>query len=244
MGAGEHRHVGEFHRQFADGLGDLAHQRQQHAVATLAEHQGVGQVVDVLGGAGEVDELADRGQLRELGGLFLEQVLHGFHVVVGGALDFLDAFGVFQLEVAGQAVEQGVGFGGERRDLGNPGVGGEALQPADFHHDAETDQAVFAEDRTQAAGFAGIAAIDGGYRGERGKLHETFSWLEVNEKGAHIIHERCAPVGHSAGPFGGAVAQQGDQAGGEDQAAPSSDVWLGSSSQRSQAITPAKTMAM
>lgn len=79
-----------------------------------------------------MDELADRGQLRELGGLFLEQVLHGFHVVVGGALDFLDAFGVFQLEVAGQAVEQGVGFGGERRDLGNPGVGGEALQPADF----------------------------------------------------------------------------------------------------------------
>lgn len=161
MGAGEHRHVGEFHRQFADGLGDLAHQRQQHRCRDLAEHQGVGQIVDVLGGAGEVDELADRGQLRELGGLFLEQVLHGFHVVVGGALDFLDAFGVFQLEVAGQAVEQGVGFGGERRDLGNPGVGGEALQPADFHHDAETDQAVFAEDRTQAAGFAGIAAIDG-----------------------------------------------------------------------------------
>ena len=78
MGAGEHRHVGEFHRQFADGLGDLAHQRQQHAVATLAEHQGVGQVVDVLGGAGEVDELADRGQLRELGGLFLSRYSTAF----------------------------------------------------------------------------------------------------------------------------------------------------------------------
>ncbi len=191
-----------------------------------------------------MDELADRGQLRKLGGLFLEQVLHGFHVVVGGALDFLDAFGVFQLEVAGQAVEQGVGFGGERRDLGNPGVGGEALQPADFHHDAETDQAVFAEDRTQAAGFAGIAAIDGGYRGERGKLHETFSWLEVNEKG-RISYMKGAPRwGIQRGLSAGRLPSRGIRLAAKIRAAPSSDVWLGSSSQRSQAITPAKTMAM
>ncbi len=124
-----------------------------------------------------MDELADRGQLRQLGRLLLEQVLHGLHVVVGGALDFLDALGVLQLEVAGQVVQQGVGFGGEGRDLGDAGVGGEALQPADFHQDAETDQAVFAEDRTQGAGFAAVTAIDGGNRGERGKLHGAFSWL-------------------------------------------------------------------
>jgi hypothetical protein len=59
----------------------------------------VGQVVDVLAGAGEVDELADLGQLRQLGGLLLEQVFDGLDVVVGGALDLLDALGVLQLEV-------------------------------------------------------------------------------------------------------------------------------------------------
>lgn len=178
------------------------------------------------------------------GGLFLEQVLHGFHVVVGGALDFLDAFGVFQLEVAGQAVEQGVGFGGERRDLGNPGVGGEALQPADFHHDAETDQAVFAEDRTQAAGFAGIAAIDGDTAvSEESCMRRSRGWKST--KKGRISYMKGAPRwGIQRGLSAGRLPSRGIRLAAKIRAAPSSDVWLGSSSQRSQAITPAKTMAM
>ncbi|MNQ27164.1 hypothetical protein D3C85_404160 [compost metagenome] len=105
MGAREHRHVGEFHRQLADGFGGLTHQRQQHGVATFAQHQGVGQVVDVLAGASEVDELADLVQLRQLGGLFLEQVLHGLDVVVGGALDLFHTLGVLEGEIVRQLVE-------------------------------------------------------------------------------------------------------------------------------------------
>ena len=68
----------------------VVHQRQQHLPPALAQHQGVGQVVDVLGGAGEVDEFADRLQLGVAGDLLLEEVLHRLDVVVGGALDVLD----------------------------------------------------------------------------------------------------------------------------------------------------------
>ncbi|MNY65363.1 hypothetical protein D3C86_2026250 [compost metagenome] len=91
--------------------------------------------------------------------------------MVGGALDFLDALGVLELEVFRQLVEQGVGLGGERRDFRDAGMGGQALQPAHFHLNAATDQAEFAEDRAQGAGFAAVAAINGGYRSERGELH-------------------------------------------------------------------------
>lgn len=121
-------------------VGDLAHQWQQHVVTAGAQHQRVGQVVDVFAGAGEVDELADLGQLRQLGSLLLEEVFDRLDVVVGGALDFLDALGVLKFEIGGQVVQQGIGFGGERRHFADLRVGGQALQPAHFDQGAETDQ--------------------------------------------------------------------------------------------------------
>ncbi len=127
MGARQHRHVGELDGQAADGVGELAHQRQQNGVAAFAQHQRVGQVIDVFAGAGEVDEFVDLGQFRQLLGLLLEQVLHGFDVVVGGALEFLDTLGVLQLEVLRQLIQQRIGFGGEGRDFRNARVGCQAL---------------------------------------------------------------------------------------------------------------------
>lgn len=161
VGARQHRHVGMLVGKRTDRFGDLAHQRQQHVITARAQHQRVGQVVDVLAGAGEVDELADVGQLRQLCSLLLEQVLDGLDVVVGGAFDFLDALGVGQLEIAGQGIENGVGLGRECRHFTDLRVSGQALQPAHFDQGAETDQAVFAENRAQGLGFAGVAAVYG-----------------------------------------------------------------------------------
>ncbi len=127
VGPRQHGHVGEAMGQHADLAGDLAHQWQQHLVTAFAQHQGVGQVVDVLGGAGEVDEFAHRSQFRQVGDLFLEQVLDGLDVVIGGALDVLDALGLLDAELGGQLVQQGIGLGGEGCDLGNARVGGQAL---------------------------------------------------------------------------------------------------------------------
>ena len=124
MGAREHWHVSKADRQFADGVGGLAHQRQHHLITAFTQHQGVGQVVNVLAGAGEVDELTDVSQLRQLGGLFLEQVLNGFDVVVGGALDLFHTLGVLQGEVFRQGVQYSVGFGGERRHFADGRVSG------------------------------------------------------------------------------------------------------------------------
>jgi len=185
MGARQHRHVGEAVGQFADVVGDLAHQRQQHGVTAFAQHQGVGQVVDVLAGAGEVDELADLGQFRQLGSLFFQQVLDGLDVVVGGALDLFHALGVLEGEVIGQGVEDSVGFGGERRHFADLRVGGQALEPAHLDQGAETDQAVFAENRAQGLGFAGVAAVNRGNRSERRELHGVFSDSRATKWGAY-----------------------------------------------------------
>ena len=73
VGARQHRHVGELDGQATDGVGELAHQRQQNGVAAFAQHQRVGQVVDVFTGAGEVDEFVDLGQFRRLLGLLLSR---------------------------------------------------------------------------------------------------------------------------------------------------------------------------
>ncbi len=200
MGARQHRHAGELDSQCADGVGDLFHQRQQNGVAAFAQHQGVGQVVDVLGGAGEVDEFADRGQFRQLGGLLLEEVFHGLDVVVGGALDLFHTLGVFDGEVLRQLVEQGVGFGGEGRHFGDAFMGGQALQPADFDQNAITDQAVLTEDRAQRCSFAGIAAIDGGNGGERGKLHGSFSAVGRRKGRALYLKLEVASLAGGAAP--------------------------------------------
>gem|GEM_PF-3646672 len=182
MGARQHRHIGELHGQRTNRLGQLTHQRQQHLIAAFAQHQCVGQVVDVLAGAGEMNELVDLGQLRQLLGLLLEQVLHRLDVVVGGALELLDPLGMLQLEVAGQLLEQGGGFGGKGRHLGNAVMGRQALEPADFDLHTAANQTEFTENGTQSAGFAGIAAIDGGNRGERGKLHGRHSRTDEQRK--------------------------------------------------------------
>ncbi|RMS74783.1 Glutathione s-transferase protein [Pseudomonas savastanoi] len=189
VGTREHRHVGEADRQFTNSISNLAHQRQHHSVTAFTQHQAVRQVVDVLAGAGKVDELADLVQLRQFGSLLLEQILNGFDVVVGGALDLFHALGVLNREVFSQGVEDGVGLRRERRDFGNLRVGRQTLEPANFNHHTETDQAVFAENRAQGLGFAGVAAINRGNRSERRKLHGMLSDSRATKR-ANIIHEK------------------------------------------------------
>ena len=66
VGARQHGLLGVVVRQGADRLDDAIGQRQQDRVPPFAQHQRVGQVVDVFGGAGEVHELADLLRVRVL----------------------------------------------------------------------------------------------------------------------------------------------------------------------------------
>ena len=161
MGTRQHRLVGVLVGQVGDRLDHVVHLRQQGLAAALAQHQGVGQVVDVLGGAGKVDELADRLQFGIADDLFLEEVLHRLDVMVGGALDVLDPLGVLHAEVLEDPVEQLGGVFAEGRYLGDRRFGSQRLQPADLHQHPVPDQTEFAEDRPQVDGFGAVAAVHG-----------------------------------------------------------------------------------
>ncbi len=91
MGAREHRLLRESVGQGTKRVYDLIHPGDQHLSASLAEHQGMGEVVDILGGAGEMDELAHRRELGMIGDALFDEVLHRLDVMVGGAFDVLDA---------------------------------------------------------------------------------------------------------------------------------------------------------
>ena len=81
-------------REVAQLRDHAVERRQQHAVARIAQHQRVGEIVDVLARAREMDEFPGRGEFGVAGDLLLDEVLDCLDVVVGGALDFLDALAV------------------------------------------------------------------------------------------------------------------------------------------------------
>src|SRR5690606_9828183 len=145
---------------------DAVHHRQQH-LAGVGKHQRVGEVVDVLGGAGEVHEFAEGGQFGYFGQAFLDVVLHRLDVVVGGALDLFHTLGGGHVELVGDLAQQVGGIGADQRYFTDLAGFHQRFQPADFHHDAVTDQAIFAGDLAQRIALGGIAAIDRGQRGQR-----------------------------------------------------------------------------
>src|SRR5690606_26651959 len=120
----------------------------------------MGQVVDVFGGAGEVDEFVHRLQFRKVLHLFLEQILHGLYVVVGGALDFLDPLGVLKLKVINQTVQQLIGLLGEWAYLRHTWVCCQTLETENSNLNAKTDKTVFTEYAAQAGGLAAVTAIN------------------------------------------------------------------------------------
>jgi hypothetical protein len=153
-------------RQPGVGVGDFSQRgghrielRQQHLLARVAQHQRIGQVVDVLAGAGEVHEFL---RLRETGvtaDLFLDEVLDRLDVVVGGRLDRLDPLTVGFAEVIRNRCQGGDLGGIEGRQFGNLRFGGQRQQPFDLHLHAPMHQAELAEDRTQRFDLAGVAAV-------------------------------------------------------------------------------------
>jgi hypothetical protein len=141
--------------------------RQQHRVARLLHHQGIGEVVDVLRGAGEMHELDLRGQGGVPRHALLDVVLDRLHVVVGRGLDRLDLLAGGGIEVRCDRVQKGRGVRLQRRNLADPRLGSKSLQPGDLDPDPCLHQTLFAEMRSQGLGVAGVAAVDGADGGER-----------------------------------------------------------------------------
>src|SRR6056297_3225929 len=155
-------------------VNQTVHRRNQAKVEAFTQHQSVGQVVDVLGGAGKVDKFGDRVELRHLLDFFLDEILNGFDIVVGGAFDGLDAFGVGKTEPGDYSVQETAGMRRESWNLGDQGVRGQFLQPADFYRHPVSDQAIFAENIAKNTDFIAIATVNRGngcQRGKRGVFH-------------------------------------------------------------------------
>ncbi len=158
VGAREQRLLGMQTGLGLDGITHFLQLGQDDLLASTRQHQGVRSVVDVFRGAGEVDELSRCGQLGVVGHFFFQPVFHGFHVVVGGALDGLDAGGIVFREVLHQALEHLAGLGGESRQFRQTRVG-QADQPGHFDLHAMPHKCGFGQQATQGGGTAAITPV-------------------------------------------------------------------------------------
>ncbi len=104
VGSRQHGLAGEIVCHLAQRAQQFVDCRQDDLVARVAQHQRIGEVVDVFARAGEVDEFLDGLDLSETGAALLEQVFDRLDVVVGLAFDRLDAFGVVQRKPSASVV--------------------------------------------------------------------------------------------------------------------------------------------
>ena len=167
VGARQHRHVRRGGGEAGDGVDDFAHGRREHFRPGPFQQGAVGEVVDVLGRAGEMHELDVPGQPIDGGDALLDEVLHCLHVVVGFTFQIADALGVGHRErppdgltgAALVAIQWRHDRAGWRRR--------EAQQPFHLNHHPLPHQPELADDRGEGRDAGAVAAVqrrDGGER--------------------------------------------------------------------------------
>jgi hypothetical protein len=184
--------------EIGHGGDQLVQAWQQHPVPALLQHQGIGEVVDVFRGAGEVNEFGAAGDFPVAAGFFLQKIFDRLDVVIGRRLDLLDTPGIGLGKVRNDTVQQFLGGGREGRHFLYLFVIAQRHQPADFHEHAVTDQAVLAEERPEFSGFVLVAAVErrqGGQWIQRQCIrlvrfvHARLRWLKVRV-GGRILPEQ------------------------------------------------------
>ena len=165
VGAREHGRIGERVGHLAQPVDQPPPCRQQYLGARTPEHQRMRGVVDVLGGAGEVDELGRSLELRLPGHRFLQEVLHRLDIVVGDRLDRLDARRLLEAEPGHQLSEEPARGRIEGRQLGQAGIR-QRDQPGHLHLDPEAHEGRFREQVAQRAEARGIASVERRQGGE------------------------------------------------------------------------------
>ncbi|MNP68993.1 hypothetical protein D3C76_1650250 [compost metagenome] len=86
--------------------------------------------------------------------------------MVGGALDGLDALGVFFTEFCDDLIKVSVCVGVKSGNFFDLCASGQFLQPTYFNLHAEFQQAILAENGAQCADFITVASINGGNGGQ------------------------------------------------------------------------------
>ena len=147
-------------RQCSEACNYLVQRGQHHRVACLLQHQRVTQVVDVFRSAGKVDELSDLHHFRILGEAFLEKILNGFNIVIGGGFNGFDALTVGLREIHYQRVKRLNGGRCKSGHFGNGGFSRQRLQPGKLNLHAKAHQRPFAKQRTQGRDLGLIAPVE------------------------------------------------------------------------------------
>ena len=186
MGEAQQRLVAVLVGLLGEVVDDLFERRGPHVLHGVLHAAGDRQVVDVLGGAREVDQglerVVDVGQLgRGLVELVVDVVLHGLHVVVGDRLVrgvLLDALGAEVLGDGAQERDLGLGERLDALDDGLVAVAGEAVgqqdHPLDLDAHALAVQGRLAQVFDERGGGLVVAAVERGQcdcGGNIGKLH-------------------------------------------------------------------------
>jgi hypothetical protein len=110
----------------------FAHLRQHDIVSRRAQHQRIDDIIDVLGGAAEVQEVLDSLRFGPISNAFTEEVLYSFDVMIRRCLDILDTFGIVQRKVVDNVIEDVFHHSRQRRQFGHRRLISETLQPAHF----------------------------------------------------------------------------------------------------------------
>ena len=137
---------------------------QQHLIARFLEHERVAQIVDVLGSAREMHELATRTPGGNGIEAALDEVFDRFHIVIGLALDPLDLHGIGVGELGRERIEDGKCFARQTAQLRDQRLCCERFEPERFDAHSLTYQPALTEERAQLGAFVGISPIDRGDR--------------------------------------------------------------------------------
>ena len=184
--------VGITVRKRAEVGGHIVQRGQQNALARFGQRQRVGEIVDVLGRAGEMDEFPGARSLRKRRNALLEPVLNCLDIVVGRALDRLDAHRVGRGEFHAYALQVYACRVGKRCHLYKQRFIGQCGKPRKLDAYTLAYQRIFAEVFAQRIDLGRVASVERRQCQECGVGHAKS--LARDEAYAAVV--RCAlPAG-------------------------------------------------
>ena len=150
----------------AQAIQERADRRQPHLLGRRLDGQRVRQVVDVLGGAEDVDDLAQGRQTRALTQLvgcrlqvFADQVFDGLDIVTGDGLELCQPRNVLDPEITGQRAQVVAFSVRQRRRARQDRVVEQENQPLDLDVHARAVQARLGQVVRQGGAHRAVAAV-------------------------------------------------------------------------------------
>jgi hypothetical protein len=173
--ARHHRQFGQFVRQIRKAGENRSSDRQHRFVARRLQHQRVRKVVDVLGGAREMDELGDAHDFRIVARRCLIQYSSAFTSwLVTASIAFTSPPAVGRSRPPG--IKLGQRWRRKGRDLDEMRLGSQRLEPLDLDLQAAPDQPVFGKLGAQRVKPGGVAAV------QRGKGNKAESGMATSSR--------------------------------------------------------------